>query len=104
MTKKERKYLDDLWAKKVKEIGECQRCHTGINLQAHHIISRANKVLRWDIKNGIPLCARDHLWWAHQSGSDYPEWIKQHCDWDYLQSKKRNILRADFELIKLSLK
>ena len=38
--------------------GACVFCGNGNQdqLEAHHIIKRRKKVLKWDIKNGLPLC------------------------------------------------
>jgi len=54
------RYLEQLWRKAVlAEHGHrCFFCHYGETvgpLEAHHIVRRARKVLRWDWRNGIPV-------------------------------------------------
>lgn len=33
-------------------------------LECHHVVKRSHRVLRWDWRNGVPLCAEHHRW-AH---------------------------------------
>lgn len=60
--------LDTLWAKAVKEKfnNRCAICGTDKNLQAAHLWSRRNKTVRWAVENGICLCTRHHLFFAHK--------------------------------------
>jgi len=66
-------YLDKLWAKRVKEGGECELSHLGGcygNLNAHHIHHRSSHSTRWWLGNGICLCEEHHTagnYSAHQN-------------------------------------
>ena len=55
------KRLDDLWSKAVKARDgyKCVYCH-GPGTESHHLIRRAHKSLRWDIRNGVTLCTVHH--------------------------------------------
>jgi len=84
--------LDKLWSKAVKMryFNRCAAC--GCNgVEAHHVVRRAKKVLRWDILNGIPLCTECHRW-AHTLEGDM--WVKQHVDLEYLVTHDINL--ADY--------
>jgi len=57
------RYLTTLWSKAVRTLKgeycrnpECSELAQG----THHIIKRRYRVLRYDVKNGIPLCMRCH--------------------------------------------
>lgn len=49
------KRCDELWAKWIKRSGKCFRCGATEGLQAAHIIGRAQRVVRWNLDNGICL-------------------------------------------------
>lgn len=55
------KYLSSLWSKAVRaEKGlRCVKCGTNAH-SVHHIIKRRYMVLRYDPKNGVPLCTMCH--------------------------------------------
>ena len=74
--------LDTLWAKAVKEKfnNRCAICGTDKNLQAAHLWSRRNKSVRWDINNGIALCTRHHLFWAHREPMEFANFAKTILD------------------------
>lgn len=72
--------LDALWPKKVRELaGKCEYCGSKENLCAHHIYSRSNKNLRWDIDNGICLCQKHHtdssIFSAHKTPLLFDKWL-----------------------------
>ena len=72
--------LDKLWSKKVRERdGECMYCRKKENLNAHHIYSRSNHSVRWDITNGISLCPKHHLFSdefaAHKTPLEFTEFV-----------------------------
>ena len=50
--------LDNL-ASKLKKDRRCECCGAPA-VHVHHIIPRANRLLRWDVMNLIPLCAECH--------------------------------------------
>ena len=53
--------LSALWRKVVLHVhhNTCVVCHGGGTLQAHHIIHRRYKILRWNWRNGVPVHAGD---------------------------------------------
>ena len=46
---------------KVRDGFKCVVCESNQYLNSHHLISRKNKELRFDIDNGLTLCAKHHL-------------------------------------------
>ena len=59
--KRERNKKDKEWAKQIKERDKCcVICGSKERLNAHHIIPREIKELRWELCNGITLCPRHH--------------------------------------------
>ena len=54
------KLADKKWSECVRSIGYCEYCGSKDNLNAHHIFSRHNKSVRWELSNGICLCAKHH--------------------------------------------
>ena len=55
-----RRYADTLWSKyiKARAQGKCQRCgRYGNALEAAHIIPRRVLPTRFDVRNGVALCA-----------------------------------------------
>jgi len=74
-------HLDNLWRYKVYELAEykCEYCGKEGQLNAHHIFSRSNYSVRWDIDNGICLCVAHHIFGNlsfHKSPAEMIEWIK----------------------------
>lgn len=87
--------LDEYYSKKIRSIGECQRCgEKNKKLETAHIISRANRTLRWDEKNLLCLCTRCHFW-AHQDPIGFvmmieKKWPKRYF---YLMVEKNKITK-----------
>lgn len=81
MTAVEKK-LDVKWSEKVRSIGHCEYCGKKENLNAHHIFSRNNKSVRWDLENGICLCAGCHTFSsrfsAHQTPTEFTQWLMKY--------------------------
>ena len=79
--------LSALWRKVVLRVhrNTCVVCHGGGILQAHHIIHRRYKMLRWDWRNGVPVHANGCHETANQMGiyAAYPTWR------DYLMERSR---------------
>jgi len=79
MTKPEIKKLDKLWRDAIKSRDEvCQVCGGTSYLNAHHIIGRRNRNVRWDLDNGILLCSGCHTFKtesAHQDPLQFMEWF-----------------------------
>ena len=74
--------LDRLWSKIVKQrAGSCAKCGRKLTLNAHHIIGRRNKRTRWDLDNGICLCASCHalssVFSAHQTPDLFLDWLEK---------------------------
>ncbi len=95
--KKMEERCDNLWADLIKKAwgGGCAVCGKSYQLNAHHIITRSNKQLRWDIKNGIALCPQHHTLSsrlsAHKTPDDFIAWFQKNyaATYDYLQSRKQ---------------
>ena len=69
-----------LWALKVKEVhgGRCVICGSTETLNSHHIEDKTNYALRFDLVNGICLCAGCHNFRknsAHRSAVFFYEWL-----------------------------
>jgi len=77
--KLEIKKLDKLWSQKIRERDEvCQVCGNSQYLNAHHVIGRRNRNIRWDLDNGITLCSGCHTFKtesAHQDPAWFMEWF-----------------------------
>lgn len=56
---------------------KCVMCGTTKNLNAHHIEDyRVNPILRYDVRNGVCLCASDHKF---RSGAAHKGFVKLHA-------------------------
>jgi hypothetical protein len=71
-----RKELDIAWSKAIRSRGVCEKCGKQTDLQAHHIFSRRHNGTRWELGNGVCLCKRCHLFWAHKDTVDFARWIE----------------------------
>ena len=76
-----RKELDELWAELVKKRAgyKCERSGKTRYLNSHHIFSRSNLSVRWDLDNGVCLNAGWHTLQtnsAHKAPIEFIEWIK----------------------------
>ena len=75
---------DTLWSKAVKDdwCNRCAVCGTGSELNAHHLISRQHQATRYDLRNGICLCANHHQWNAdispHKNAEGFRQWMETH--------------------------
>jgi hypothetical protein len=102
------KICDELWRQAVlKRAGyKCEKegCTAAKGIQAHHVFPRTIYALRHDLKNGIALCIFHHLYWAHKNAVEFTEWIKTKRDIPYLESRKHNRSRNDYEAIRIDLK
>ena len=85
------KKLDDAWSKLVKlRAGEkCEYCGTTTKqLHSHHIYTRSKKSTRWDVLNGICLCAGHHVlsstFSAHKTPIEFTEWYYNYKGSDYV--------------------
>jgi len=100
------KECDELWSKIVRSTGECQRCGKKTALQAAHIISRKHKLFRWDLRNGLCLCVRCHLYWQHREPVEFTEWLKTNYPEKYrlVLEKDKITGRVDIEKVREELR
>ena len=98
--------LDQLWRDKVKEIANYRCEYCGIRdkrLNSHHIFSRSNKSVRWDLDNGLCLCVSHHSLGnlsAHKSPMEFSDWIKEYKGkswYNRLLIKKNMIIKFTIE-------
>lgn len=68
---------DKAWAYKVKERAgfRCEKCGARAS-DAHHVVPRTNHTLRHELKNGVALCRKHHLYWAHKDPLDFVLWLE----------------------------
>ncbi len=87
--------LDASWAREVKtrDGNVCQKCgNSSKRLNAHHIVPRQYKELRWDICNGVSLCPRCHRLGkdaAHQNALLFVEWLRTNKSYIYKYLMKK---------------
>lgn len=69
------KKLDKAWSEAIKKQAgyKCEVCGKKEGLNAHHYISRINRMLRWETYNGICVCTKHHLF-GNESFHKNPEW------------------------------
>lgn len=108
-----KKKCDTLWSEIIRSKGYCEMCGRGnMQLNAHHIVGRVNKALRWDLRNGICLCVWCHKFSptsAHSDPIGFIEFLKKvrPDDYDYLLVRKNDIKTyriSDYEEIYNNLK
>lgn len=97
MKKAEITKLDKLWKEAIKNRDvHCQLCGKSTSLNSHHVIGRRNHSVRWDLDNGILLCAGCHTFKtksAHQDPLWFSDWfIKEYPERYDSISAKRNIV------------
>lgn len=100
-----RNKADDLFRKLVKAKGICEWCgkRTG-QFHCHHIIGRTNKRLRWDIRNGVNLCAGCHKMNdgnAHDDPIAFLKWfeITRPEDYKYICRVKNELWDKDYDKV-----
>jgi len=74
-----KKRLDKLWSGIIRSKGNCEVCGKREYLNAHHIRGRKALNTRWDLKNGVCLCAGCHTFKnqsAHQDPLWFNDWLK----------------------------
>ena len=93
------------WAEQVKSRDgkKCVICGDSKRLNAHHIIPRSNKDLRFEIKNGISICPLHHLFsreisahmnslafiiWLQENRKEQFEFLHNYCTAIYKELKK----------------
>lgn len=94
------KKRDKNWAYLVKELAgnKCEYCGKTEHLNSHHIFSRSNHLLRWDITNGICLCAGHHVFStefsAHKSPAEFIEWVKEYRGLEWYEDLRKRAKRV----------
>lgn len=79
-----------MWSKIIRSYGQCERCGKKSNLQAAHIESRRFLSIRYDLENGLCLCAGCHMW-AHAHPTQFTFWLEEYLGRDLLEElHKRN--------------
>lgn len=76
---RQRRQLDELFARKVKERDgwTCRLCHSRQSPQCAHLLSRMYAATRWDLDNAWTLCQRCHY-----------RWTKRPAEWTMLLENK----------------
>jgi len=76
------KVADGLWSKVVRKAWKCSYCWKRENLNAHHIFSRNNKSVRWELSNWISLCSWCHtfnpFFSAHKTPCEFTYWLENY--------------------------
>ena len=86
------KRKDDEWSRLVKERAgfKCEYCGKKDYLNSHHIFSRSNRSVRWDLDNGICLDSGCHVFSsvfsAHKTPAEFVEFIKDKRGEEWYQS------------------
>ena len=106
--KRLKKQCDDLWSEivKLKAGYVCEKCGKGkpdVVLNSHHIITRKIYSTRWLIENGVCLCYRDHIYWAHVEFEAFREWCSKIRDYAMLNFRRKQPFKKDYMAIKLYL-
>ena len=63
-------------------------------LNAHHLIPRQRRATRWELDNGVTLCAKHHVFdsalSAHGAPLAFAEWLQANLPgrWEYAQAHK----------------
>lgn len=97
---KQRQIKDKKWALDIKERDgfKCLHCGKEEYLNSHHIYSRSNYAVRWDMDNGITLCSGCHTmsskFSAHKTPLEFIEFVKELWgeEWYERLRKKSNTL------------
>jgi len=105
------KLLDTLWSKAVKLLAKekCEYCGSTEHLNSHHIIGRRNFGVRWNVNNGVCLCALHHQFSskfsAHQTPTLFSDWIqeKRGKEWYSQLIMMSTLIKPDKEILKEEL-
>ena len=107
------KKCDELWSKLVKDDwgNQCAICGRKKGLNSHHLITRSNKRFRWDVSNGICLCAEHHTLSskisAHKTPDVFYKWLDENYPNYYnkmLINKMAKPQKQDMKAVYLYLK
>ena len=110
------KKCSDLWSEIIRFKGYCEKCgkpESQTVLNAHHYISKNNKNLKFDLRNGVCLCVWCHIWSsesAHYGAPYFDKWFREYRtkDYEYLMNSKWRQTKtwyiSDYEQILINLK
>ena len=96
---------DKLFADKVKSVGCCQlvnldkiRCTD--TQQCMHIIGRANRRMRWDLKNALDGCSGHHMYYTNHPW-EWVELIKRFfpARYQYINKHRNELWDGDIEAV-----
>lgn len=79
-----RDMADALWSLAVRSdwVNRCAVCGAS-PCEAHHMIPRQHEATRYDLRNGIALCASHHQFdrdlSPHQNAAGWINWLQTHC-------------------------
>lgn len=83
---------------------KCEVCGIGESghLNSHHIVGRRNRMVRWDVRDGVCLCVKHHRFGiesAHEDPLWFREWLedKRWEDYAYLYTIKNQIKKWTLE-------
>ena len=82
--------MDKKWSLIIRSLGRCEVCGKDgdcCQLHPHHVIGRKNLDTRWDLRNGVCLCATHHTLGkqsAHEQPLWFKDWLKEHRAEDYI--------------------
>jgi 5-methylcytosine-specific restriction endonuclease McrA len=104
--------LDTLWSKAVKILDgdKCLHCGVTDGLNSHHVIGRRNFSTRWEVKNGVTLCSKCHVFSskfsAHQTPLSFDRFITnlKGEEWYNELEKQANGIKPDKEKLLIELK
>ena len=98
------KKLDKAWSDAIKRRANqrCEVCGKTDTLNSHHIVGRRNLATRWDIQNGVCLCAGCHTFKtqsAHQDPVWFTKWLedKRSKDLKHLEEIKNTITKRSMK-------
>lgn len=104
------KKADFLWSKVIRQAWACAVCWKRENLNAHHIFTRHNKSVRWDLDNGICLCSGCHVFSdkfsAHLTPVEFTYWLEKQYSREWLETlgrKANKPLHVDPEYLKATI-
>jgi len=89
---------------------KCEYCGKTEYLNSHHVFSRTNYSVRWDVNNGVCLCAGHHVlgnFSAHKAPLEFADWLKGERGekwYDKLLLKAKKVVPSmDLEQVKKDL-
>ncbi len=85
---------DKQWSLIIRERDQkCLVCGRTGSLNAHHVIGRANKAVRFCLENGVSLCAYCHVFnsefSAHKTPEAFKRWFQKNYSlrWEIIRRK-----------------